>query len=346
MALNRIEVLPGLRASTYRPHPLHGEDAVWQEKNCYADLWIELLHTLQLEPLAMFSCTHCVDFEGDQWTFFKPPHAELRDLYGIDVQELTVWRPLLEHALEHLQAGKFICCEADAYWLPDTAGTDYRLKHSKTTILLASIDMAARQLGYFHNAGYFELSGDDFNQLFRLAGAADPAFLPLFAELVRIDRLVRRPPAELAERAFELLRRHFEHRPLVNPFPLFGSRLAQDMPELHSGGLSRYHAWAFASVRQAGAAFELAAAQLRWLGGWGHPELMAAAQCFDVICQGNKALIFKGARAVNAGRPLDAGPLILQMGEAWEQGMALLGQGLMPAAPQGLPNTRQRLKGI
>jgi len=39
-----------------------------------------------------------IDFEGDQWTFFKPPHEDLKALYGIDVQELYVWRPLLEHA--------------------------------------------------------------------------------------------------------------------------------------------------------------------------------------------------------------------------------------------------------
>ena len=71
-----------------------------------------------------------IDFEGDQWTFFKPPHAELTDLYGIDVQEFTVWRPLLEHALEHLEAGKLISTEADAFWLPDTSGTDYRRQHT------------------------------------------------------------------------------------------------------------------------------------------------------------------------------------------------------------------------
>jgi hypothetical protein len=88
-----------------------------------------------------------IDFEGDQWTFFKPPHGELRDLYGIDVQELNVWRPLLEHALEHLAAGKLISTEADAFWLPDTSGTDYRRQHTKSTIVLNDLDLANRTPG-------------------------------------------------------------------------------------------------------------------------------------------------------------------------------------------------------
>jgi len=153
--MSRIEALPGLNAGAYQCHSLHGQDAVWVEKNCYGDVWIELLHALKLEPLAVLPFTLAVDFEGDQWTFFKPSQEELRDLYGIDVQELTVWRPLIEHAIEHLSTGKLISTEADAFWLPDTVGTDYRLKHSKTTILLANLDVDARQLGYFHNSGYF-----------------------------------------------------------------------------------------------------------------------------------------------------------------------------------------------
>ena len=76
--------------------------------------------------MAIMPFTLAIDFEGDQWTFFKPPHDELRDLYGIDVQELNCWRPLIDHAEEHLAAGKLISTEADAWWLPDIAGTDYR----------------------------------------------------------------------------------------------------------------------------------------------------------------------------------------------------------------------------
>ena len=332
--MSSLEIFPGLRENNYQRHSLHGEQMAWVEKNCYSDFWIELLHVLELEPAALFPFTLALDFLDDQWTFFKPPHEELRDMYGIDVQELTVWRPLLEHAEEHLGAGRLIATEADAFWLPDTLGTDYRTTHAKTSILLANLDPQAQRLGYFHNAGYFELSGDDFGQLFRTSTGHASAGLPLFAELVRIDRLVKRPEGELAGRSWDLLHRHHARRPLTNPFQRFGRRLAQDLPGLQAGGLPHYHAWAFASVRQAGAAFELAAASLRWQAGFGKPGLVAAAECFEAISQDNKTLILKGARAVNSGRLPDTGPLLAGMALAWDRGMDLLGQCLHGGAPE------------
>ncbi|MGZ5195709.1 MAG: DUF1839 family protein, partial [Ramlibacter sp.] len=183
-------------------------------------------------------------------------------------------------------------------------------------------------LGYFHNAGYFELSGEDFANVFRLDVAEDPAWLPFYAETVRIDRLVKRSPDELAAMSLRLLRRHFEWRPQTNPFKRFGARLVQDVPVQKEQGLARYHLWAFASIRQAGAAFELAAANLRWLAGFGHNDLAEAAQQFDSIAQANKALILKGARAANAGRALDAEGLVAEMAQAWEQGMERIGRCL------------------
>jgi hypothetical protein len=101
---------------------------------------------------------------------------------------------------------------------------------------------------------------------------------------------------------------------------------------LRAGGLPRYHAWAFASVRQAGAAFELAAAHLRWHAQFGRPDLEPAAECFDAIAQGNKALILKAARAVNSGRPLDTAPICAELAHSWDRGMALL-QASLDAGP-------------
>jgi hypothetical protein len=323
-----VQAVPGLQAQGYSRHPLHGEDSAWPEKNCYADLWIELLHSLSLEPRAVLPFTLAVDFEGDQWTFFKPPLSDLRELYGIDVQELTVWRRLIDHAVEHLGAGKLISTEADAYWLPDTVGTDYRTQHTKTTILLDRLDLKERRLGYFHNAGYFELSGEDFAQIFRLDASPDPAFMPLFAELVRIERRVQLPELELAALSLALLRRYAAWRPASNPFQRFAARLDSQLAELRAAGLPQYHAWAFAAIRQAGAAFELAAANLRWLADQGYAELGAAAPSFDAISQANKALILKGARSVHTGKPLDASALVGDMARAWEEGMATVEQGL------------------
>jgi hypothetical protein len=236
-----------------------------------------------------------------------------------------VWRPLLEHAQEHLAAGKLICTESDAFWLPDTAGTDYRRAHTKTTILMAQLDVHGERLGYFHNAGYHELSGEDFRQTFRLdAPGLGEVMLPLFAELVHIDRVVRRGSGELSELSFALLRRHYTWRPRSNPFSRFAARLAQDLPAMRERGVDHYHQWAFASVRQAGAAFELLGANLRWLAAQGYPQLAEAAGCFEAIARANKTLILKGARAVATGKPLQGDELLQGMADDWERGTGLL----------------------
>jgi len=240
------------------------------------------------------------------------------------VQELTVWRPLLEHAAEHLGAGKLLSTEADAYWLPDTAGTDYRRQHSKTTIVLNDLDLDDQRLGYFHNAAYHTLAGDDFRGLFRIDVVHDPAWLPLYAELIRCDRVLRRPQPELAAMAAPLLRAHLAHRPATNPLRRFGVRLEHDLPQLQARGLAHYHAWAFATIRQCGAAFELAAAHLRWQAQCGGTDTQPAAESFEQIGQGCKALILKVARAVNTGRPFDTTPLIDAMADAWDVGMRRL----------------------
>jgi len=326
--MGRYRALADVEADGYRPHALHLEPSVWIEKNCYIDVWIELLHALRLEPAAVMPFTLAVDFEGDHWTFFKPPHADLNALYGVDVQELNVWRPLLDHAVEHLAAGKLISTEADSFWLPDTAGTDYRRQHVKTTIVLNDVDAQNQRLGYFHSAGYYRLEGEDFRRLFRLEGPHDPSVLPLFAELVRIDRLQRRPAAELAEMSAQLLREHFARRPTSNPVRRFTQRFVAELPELQSRGMAHYHAWAFTTIRQLGAAFELAAAHLHWLAPQGHAGLSPAAQRFDVIASDCKSLILKVARAVNAKRAFDAAPAFDPLAQAWDDGMGLLDRSL------------------
>jgi hypothetical protein len=322
--VNRISVIRDLDPSTYQRSVLHAEDCAWVEKNCYVDIWIETLHALRLNPVAVMPFTLAVDFEGDQWTFFKPPHDELRDLYGIDVQELTVWRPLLEHAVEHISAGKLVSTEADAFWLPDTAGTDYRSQHTKTTIVINEIDVANRHMGYFHNAAYYSLKDEDFVNTFRVGFPADATHMPFFAELIRVDRVIRRSEKELATLAWQLLHKHCDRRPLTNPIEKFKQRLAQDLPILHERGLQHYHAWAFASTRQVGAAFELAAKTLRWLESHGYANLESAAISFSEISNANKAFILKGARSVNAKRALDLAATFDSMSAAWTAGMQSL----------------------
>jgi hypothetical protein len=298
------------------------------------DVVIEMLHALGLEPLAALGFCAAVDFEGDNFTFMKPNHEELRVLYGVDIQEMNVWLPLIEHARHHLGEGKFISTEADSFWLPDTAGTDYQRNHVKSTIILADLDEESKRLGYFHNAGYFELEGADFDRQFRIGAAPDPTFLPLFAELVRVDRLIHRPPAELAHLAVGRLGVHLGRRPATNPVQRFRARFERDLPLMQERGLPYYHVWAFATTRQLGAAAELLSMHLRWLADVGGVDgLEAAAEQFLQVSALAKTFILKAARAVNSKKPFDVGPLFDKMAGAWDAGMATLDQrvGTQPA---------------
>ncbi|HVX93861.1 MAG TPA: DUF1839 family protein [Polyangia bacterium] len=323
--MTRVVALPQLDAETYRRHGLHADERVWVEKNCYVDICIEVVHALGLEPLAMLGFVTAIDFEGDQWTFFKPPHDELRDLFGVDFQELNVWRPLSAHVVEHVGSGKLVSTEADAFYLPDTAGTDYQRQHTKTTIVIQDFDLEKRRLGYFHNAGYYALEGEDFVKLFRVGAPPDPTFMPLFAETIRFDRLARRPADELRSMARAILAKHVSRRPTDDPVARFGKRFAADLPWITGEGLAFYHAWAFATVRQLGAAAELAAAHVEWLAD---PALAPAIASFTTVSQSCKAFILKAARAVNAKRALDAGAkfgeMFDEMAAAWQAGLDTL----------------------
>ena len=303
---------------------LHQQSRMWQEKNCYADIWISVLQAAGLEPLACLGHVLSADFDDDQWTFFKPSHDDLYDMYGIGVQELTVWRPLLEHAAAHLKAGRLISTESDAWWLPDTAGSDYRRQHTKTTIVLNDLDLDARRLGYFHNTGYHYLEGEDFEQTFNLVGPPNPGFMPLFAELLKLDRLRKRPVDELRDMARARLRAHVERRPASNPFVRFRDRFVAELPHLQELGLDHYHVWAFANTRQAGAAFEAAAQHLRWLGGSSPAGLEDAAVAFERIAASMKTFILKGARLVRPGKRVEDTETFDQAAADWQAGMQAL----------------------
>ncbi len=294
-----------LDPGAYKPHALHGEERAWVEKNCYIDVWIELVHALGLDPTAMLPFTFRLDFEGDQWTFFKPPHSDLLGLYGIDVQEMSVWKPLAQHAAYHAGQGKFLLAEADAFFMPDTKGTDYRTQHTKTTIAIESIDVEARKLRYFHNAGYYALEGDDFAGLFRLDVPHDSQHMPFFVELVRVDRVKRLPAKELVAASIARLREHLAYRPTTNPFTRFKEQFVNDVPWLKEHGMAQYHAYAFVSIRQCGAAFELGSQYLTWLEAHGETGLTEAASQCEAIGASAKALILKTARAVMSKRTVD-----------------------------------------
>ncbi|MGI9146868.1 MAG: DUF1839 family protein [Chloroflexota bacterium] len=315
-------ILGTLDAQTYSRHSLHQIERDWYETNCYVDVWIEILHSLGLEPLACLPFTLGVDFEGDQWTFAKPSAYDLFSLYGIDVQELNLWRPLEEHALEQVGRRRFVLAELDAFYLPDTHGTDYHTKHTKTTVGINLIDPAAQKMGYFHNAGYFELSGADYVQLFPATPVQGA--LPPYVEFAKCSELRRLPAEILVQQSLALLHIHLRRLPRVNPGVAFSRRFAQDVERLQSGQLQDYHAYAFANLRQLGGAFDLASHYLRWLERHGEKHLTPISNEFDRISSTAKALVLKTARASVTRKTADFGPMLTTIGSSWASGMEQL----------------------
>jgi Domain of unknown function (DUF1839) len=309
--------------ATYRRHPLHAVDRVWLESNCSIDLWTELLHTAGMEPRAALPCAFRIDFEGDQWTLITMPHADLLELYGIDVIELNVWRPLVSHIDDQLELGRPTIVDVDAFYLPDTAGITHGTEHLKTSIAIQAMDRDCRRLGYFHNAGYFELEGDDFEGILSINDAGTDRLAP-HVEVAKFAAEPQRDGRALIAASVALLRAHVAHCPDRNPFHRYAEQFSNDLESLVGQPLGRFHAYAFATLRQCGAAFDLGCAYLRWLQSHGEAELEQIATNCDVIASTAKALQLKTARFVNTGRAFDPSPLLDTMAVAWETVMDAL----------------------
>jgi hypothetical protein len=306
-----------LDPADYRSHPVHAPERTYAETNCYTDILIELLHAHGDEPLAAMGCTVRIDFEGDQWTFFKPFVEDLELLFGVDVHEMQPYRPLPEQAAEQIVEDRTLIVELDSWYLPDTAATSYRSEHVKTSVAVESIDPAGERLRYFHATGLYELAGEDYRGVFRLGRDFSDDVLPPYTELVRFDAGPRLRGEELRQTARALLRGHLAHRPATNPFVRFGAQLQRDLPRLLEGDASEYHAYAFATVRMAGSAFDLAASQAEWLLGDG---AAAACEALGRIVEGCKVLSFRLARR----RAFDPEETLSALATAWDEAMGRL----------------------
>jgi hypothetical protein len=304
--------LLGLDPAAYRSHPMHAPERTYAETNCYTDILIELLHAHGDEPLAAMGCTVRMDFEGDQWTFFKPFVEDLELLFGVDVHEMQPYRPLPEQAAQQIAEGRTLIVELDSWYLPDTAATSYRSEHVKTSVAVEGIDPTGERLRYFHATGLYELAGEDYRGVFRLGRDFSDDVLPPYTELVRFDvgRALR--DEDLRDAARALLRGHLARRPATNPFVRFGAQLQRDLPRLLEGDASEYHAYAFATVRMAGSAFEVAATQAEWLLGDG---AAGAYEALGRIVEGCKVLSFRLARR----RAFDPGETLSALATAWDE---------------------------
>jgi hypothetical protein len=312
-----------LDPATYQPHALHGAGRNWIETNCWQDMMVEVLHVLGLDPVAALAFTLSTDFDGDHWTLFKFPPEDLRQLFGFEVAEMYVWRPVIDHLADHLAMGHLLTVEVDAWYLPDTAGITYGLDHAKTGVVLQMLDRENKRLGYFHNAGYFELEGDDFDGIFYLPDGRDPLILLPYIELVKLDRITHLDDGALLEAVVALTGDHLARRPSTNPMPRFRARLEADLEWLASEGDAAFHPYAFATCRQVGATAEVASTFVDWLDDRDGGGLDKAAQAFAGIAATAKGLEFSLARAAR-GRAVDLAGPCGEMEQAWATAMDTL----------------------
>ena len=120
-------------------------------------------------------------------------------------------------------------------------------------------------LRYFHNTGYHELSGEDYDKLF--ATYSGDGHLPTYVELLRLGAGPVPTGDALKAVARELLAGYLARRPAENPFTRFSAQLEADLPALIEGSTADYNAYAFHNPRMVGASMELLAGHVRWLFG-------------------------------------------------------------------------------
>jgi hypothetical protein len=232
-------------------------------------------------------------------------------LYRVDIHEMQPVGSLPDQIALQLQHGRTMLVELDSFYLPDTSATDYRRNHVKSTVAIDAIDQLSETLIYFHNTGLFQLSSNDYRGIFRLDDPREDQ-LPPYLEIARFDLGPAPRGEELRATARECLRHHLRYRPRKNPFEAFAAQLARDLPILLQGDPESFHAYAFATVRMAGAAFDLLRAHVDWLLDGDSEE------AFAPVVEGCQILSFRLARR----RPFDPASTIDAMARAWASGMS------------------------
>jgi hypothetical protein len=319
-------LLPALDPATYQRHPFHGPDRIWPEGNCYSDLWIEILPALGLPSESIFGFTVTQDFEGDHFTFFKPPLEDIESLFGIVVQELAIYDEVATHVENQLARGRLSLVEVDSYFLPDTRGLSYGISHGKTSVAFNRLDRAARRAEYFHGPGYHVLEGEDFDGVFKGYGDETTPFLP-YTEVVKFPRGPIAQPSRAA--VGDILVRHMARRPVENPIRVFQSGIAAQAEAVAARDPGFFHLFAFNTLRQFGANFELLAGHIAWLDDHADAPGVAAAR---QIAETAKVCQFQLARACARKKFDSLSPALEPAVEAYDALMAALDARWSPAA--------------
>jgi hypothetical protein len=308
-------VFPHLDPLAYRPHALHSAERAWPETNCYVDLWIEVLHAMGAQPEAMLGFTLTQDFEGDQFTFFKVPLEDLESLYDLRVTELAIFDRVEDHISEQIARGRLCLLEMDSYYMPDTKGVAYRTEHGKTTIAINRLSEKDKSLDYFHNGGFHRLEGEDFDGVFgKFYPPGSQPFLP-YTEFAKLP--ARLPDAaHVRQEAHRLLKRHLKRMPTDNPVAAFARVFPMQVSALADRPFDYFHKYAFNTLRQLGANFELAATHFDWLAPGG--DLKASADAAMTIANTAKTAQFQLARALTRKKYDTLGQALAPAVDAWD----------------------------
>ncbi|MBR0557791.1 DUF1839 family protein [Ciceribacter sp. L1K23] len=315
-------VFGDLDPAAHQPHALHAADRMWPETNCYVDLWIEVLAAHGVAPEAMLAFALTQDFEGDQMTFFKVPLEDLEALYDIRVTELAIFDRVESHVLEQIGRGRLCLVEMDSYFMPDTRGVGYRQEHGKTTVAINRLDLVSKSMDYFHNGGFFRVEGKDFEGLFQTDGPDDGLpFLP-YTEFAKFPAA----PASAARQhsiAERLLAHHYARRPKNNPLVSFATVFPAQVETVAERPFGFFHKYAFNTLRQFGANFELLASHLLWLDAVRYEvEAQQALKISEIA----KSSQFQLARAVTRKKFEPLATVLDPAAEAWEKLMNGLGE--------------------
>ncbi|WP_439672243.1 DUF1839 domain-containing protein [Cupriavidus necator] len=274
----------------------HGGNPVWSHANQHIDLWVELLHGWDLEPIAALPFTVTQDFEGDQFTRSNFPASDLERLYGIVTHELSVYDRLEVHVAAQTMRGNVVLLEVDSFQLPQPAGA-YRRQHVRSCIGIDVLVPEAAAVGYFHGDGYHTASGDDYAAIFRPVGVCTE--LPAFPHVsVARRRFTAQADAALMRTSLELLRHHLSRRPQQNPISVFRMAFPGHLEQLIARGEPNFQIYAASVLRQLGANFELLGRYLRWLvmHGQSLPDAIGEA-CYTMASEA-MVMQFRLMRAV------------------------------------------------
>jgi hypothetical protein len=307
------DATPLVSPAGWRQHRLHALDRDWPETNCELDLWIELAASRGFEPEAMLGFAVAQDFIGDQFSLLLPPTEELERFYGANVRPLALYERFEDQFVQQVADGATVLLETDSFYLPDSRGVAYRRRHVKSTIAIAAIDPVRRSLDYFHNLGFWRLDAEDYEMVVhRPVHLQADEIIPPFAQSIRFDFEPLRGD-ELRAVARERLRWRLSRAPQRDPVAAFGATLDSRAKKLEGAGENAFHDWAFHTLRQLGANYELLADHLVWLD----PAVFAGAcgECRRISALG-KSLQFQLARAVLRGRSPDVSGVIVELSAA------------------------------